>query len=385
MMEMFDRGITLRMGQCHVKRWIDDILPLVLDPADPLGTEDLATHLLPLDRGAPRLRDVPGQGRRLRQGDPPAVTSSTGKTVLVTGASSGIGRATALRLARRVPTSSWSPGPAEVLEQVRPECELAGGHALVAVADVATPSRWTAAFRAGHGTVRLGWTGSCTRPPRWPTAGSRTSPARSSTRSIADDAHRARPTSRARRWPSFRACGGGQPGRPGLAPGQDQHALHELLRHREVGRARAGAHPPDRGPQHARASTSAWSGPAAWTPPSTSRPAPTCAATAVRRRRSTRRKRWRASSCGPWAAAPREPRRGGQPPRRHRVPRRARGLRPHRHPADARRWPVPGRGRRTHPATCWRRNPTGEALHGRWGRHWMRPAALAGVAATDRS
>jgi threonine dehydrogenase-like Zn-dependent dehydrogenase len=48
MMEMFDRGITLRMGQCHVKRWVDDILPLVLDPSDPLGTEDLATHLLPL-------------------------------------------------------------------------------------------------------------------------------------------------------------------------------------------------------------------------------------------------------------------------------------------------------------------------------------------------
>ena len=53
MMEMFDRGITLRMGQCHVKRWIDDIMPLVLDPADPLGTEDLATHLLPL-QDAPR-------------------------------------------------------------------------------------------------------------------------------------------------------------------------------------------------------------------------------------------------------------------------------------------------------------------------------------------
>jgi threonine dehydrogenase-like Zn-dependent dehydrogenase len=49
MMEMFDRGIQLRMGQCHVKRWIDDILPLVLDDADPLGTEDLATHVLPLE------------------------------------------------------------------------------------------------------------------------------------------------------------------------------------------------------------------------------------------------------------------------------------------------------------------------------------------------
>jgi len=50
MMEMFDRGIQLRMGQCHVKRWIDDIMPLVLDVADPLGTEDLATHILPLEQ-----------------------------------------------------------------------------------------------------------------------------------------------------------------------------------------------------------------------------------------------------------------------------------------------------------------------------------------------
>lgn len=52
MMEMFDRGVQLRMGQCHVKRWIDDIMPLVLDDADPLGTEDLATHVLPLKEAA---------------------------------------------------------------------------------------------------------------------------------------------------------------------------------------------------------------------------------------------------------------------------------------------------------------------------------------------
>jgi threonine dehydrogenase-like Zn-dependent dehydrogenase len=49
MMEMFDRGLTVRMGQCHVKRWIDDLMPLVLDESDPLGTEDLTTHLLPLE------------------------------------------------------------------------------------------------------------------------------------------------------------------------------------------------------------------------------------------------------------------------------------------------------------------------------------------------
>ena len=50
MMEMFDRGITMRMGQCHVKRWVDDILPAVLDDADPLGTLDMTTHHLPLEQ-----------------------------------------------------------------------------------------------------------------------------------------------------------------------------------------------------------------------------------------------------------------------------------------------------------------------------------------------
>ncbi len=50
MMEMFDRGISMRMGQCHVKRWIDDIMPAVLDPSDPLGTLDMTTHHLPLDQ-----------------------------------------------------------------------------------------------------------------------------------------------------------------------------------------------------------------------------------------------------------------------------------------------------------------------------------------------
>ncbi|MDQ2846845.1 MAG: glutathione-dependent formaldehyde dehydrogenase [Actinomycetota bacterium] len=48
MMEMFDRGIQLRMGQAHVRRWTDELLPLVLDPTDPLGTLDLTTHQLPL-------------------------------------------------------------------------------------------------------------------------------------------------------------------------------------------------------------------------------------------------------------------------------------------------------------------------------------------------
>ncbi|MBA3991087.1 MAG: glutathione-dependent formaldehyde dehydrogenase [Propionibacteriales bacterium] len=49
MMEMFDRGVQVRMGQCHVRRWTDEILPVVMADDDPLGLEDLATHHLPLD------------------------------------------------------------------------------------------------------------------------------------------------------------------------------------------------------------------------------------------------------------------------------------------------------------------------------------------------
>ena len=37
MMAMFDKQIQLRMGQCNVRRWTDELLPLVEDDADPLG------------------------------------------------------------------------------------------------------------------------------------------------------------------------------------------------------------------------------------------------------------------------------------------------------------------------------------------------------------
>jgi threonine dehydrogenase-like Zn-dependent dehydrogenase len=53
MMEMFDRGVQLRMGQAHVRRWIDDLMPLVSDESDPLGVRAFATHHLPLE-DAPR-------------------------------------------------------------------------------------------------------------------------------------------------------------------------------------------------------------------------------------------------------------------------------------------------------------------------------------------
>jgi threonine dehydrogenase-like Zn-dependent dehydrogenase len=51
MMQLFDKGIQIRMGQAHVKRWVDDIMPLLVGDGDPLGVEDFATHRLPLERG----------------------------------------------------------------------------------------------------------------------------------------------------------------------------------------------------------------------------------------------------------------------------------------------------------------------------------------------
>ena len=49
LMTMFDKQIQLRMGQANVKRWVEDIMPLLTDDADPLGTEDFATHQVPLE------------------------------------------------------------------------------------------------------------------------------------------------------------------------------------------------------------------------------------------------------------------------------------------------------------------------------------------------
>jgi len=49
MLTLFDKQIQIRMGQCNVKRWIDDLLPLVDDDGDPLGVRDLVTHTLPLE------------------------------------------------------------------------------------------------------------------------------------------------------------------------------------------------------------------------------------------------------------------------------------------------------------------------------------------------
>jgi threonine dehydrogenase-like Zn-dependent dehydrogenase len=47
MLQLFDKQLQLRMGQANVKRWVDDIMPLLNDD-DPLGVDSFATHRVPL-------------------------------------------------------------------------------------------------------------------------------------------------------------------------------------------------------------------------------------------------------------------------------------------------------------------------------------------------
>lgn len=56
MLTLFDKQIQLRMGQANVKRWVDDIMPLLTDD-DPLGVDSFASHVLPLDE-APHAYDI---------------------------------------------------------------------------------------------------------------------------------------------------------------------------------------------------------------------------------------------------------------------------------------------------------------------------------------
>ncbi len=57
LLQLFDKQITIRQGQANVRRWIDDILPLLTGDDDPLGVDDYATHRLPLEQ-APHAYEV---------------------------------------------------------------------------------------------------------------------------------------------------------------------------------------------------------------------------------------------------------------------------------------------------------------------------------------
>ena len=56
LIQMFDKQVNVRMGQANVKRWVPEILPLLMD-GDPLGVQDFASHHLPLDE-APHAYEI---------------------------------------------------------------------------------------------------------------------------------------------------------------------------------------------------------------------------------------------------------------------------------------------------------------------------------------
>jgi threonine dehydrogenase-like Zn-dependent dehydrogenase len=53
MLDLFDKGVQIRMGQAHVRRWVPEILPLLEQDDDAFGLSDFVTHRLPLEE-APR-------------------------------------------------------------------------------------------------------------------------------------------------------------------------------------------------------------------------------------------------------------------------------------------------------------------------------------------
>ncbi|WP_375404877.1 alcohol dehydrogenase catalytic domain-containing protein [uncultured Amnibacterium sp.] len=57
LMTLFDKQVSIRMGQCNVQRWLGDLLPLVEDDTDPLGTMDLVTHEVGLN-AAPEMYET---------------------------------------------------------------------------------------------------------------------------------------------------------------------------------------------------------------------------------------------------------------------------------------------------------------------------------------
>lgn len=63
LLTMFDKQVTVRMGQANVRRWSEAILPLLEGDDDPLGVDGFATHHLALD-------EAPGAYARFQDKEP---------------------------------------------------------------------------------------------------------------------------------------------------------------------------------------------------------------------------------------------------------------------------------------------------------------------------
>ena len=72
-MSMFDKQVTLRMGQCNVHRWRDDLLPLVEDPYRPARRRGSRDPPGATGTGARDVRHLHEEGGRVHQGRAPAL------------------------------------------------------------------------------------------------------------------------------------------------------------------------------------------------------------------------------------------------------------------------------------------------------------------------
>ncbi|HEY77463.1 MAG TPA: SDR family NAD(P)-dependent oxidoreductase, partial [Thermoflexia bacterium] len=89
--------------------------------------------------------------------------SLTGKVAVVTGASRGIGRAIALRLAEAGARVTVCSRKLENVEKVAEEIRAAGGEALAIQAHVGMPTRWRR-WLSGRWRPSGGWTSPSTTP-----------------------------------------------------------------------------------------------------------------------------------------------------------------------------------------------------------------------------
>ena len=183
----------------------------------------------------------------MHQGAAQPVTA-TGRVVVVTGASSGIGRATAIQLSRSGSVVVLASRSESALLAAQQDC--APGMTTVVPTDVSRRHEVDAlmdeAIRV-HGRVDAVVHAAAVL-------------AYGRFEDVAGRGLRQRPADHARRYrqrgplgsAGVRGSGWGQSRRRGLAARQDRHALHELVPHRQVGGARAGAMPADRGPDDVR-------------------------------------------------------------------------------------------------------------------------------------
>ena len=74
---IMNRSLTIRSGQCHVHRYMRPLLERIekgdIDPTI------VITHRMGLDGRAEGLRDLPQQGRQLREGGPDDLSAAAGQ------------------------------------------------------------------------------------------------------------------------------------------------------------------------------------------------------------------------------------------------------------------------------------------------------------------